>query len=97
VFDFLLYAASALLVLVWIRVELIAKQLSALHEGLASLQRELGVSPPLSPEPSTKVRQLAVDPKAKIEAIKTYRRESGADLRQAKRIVEQLRSSRSDA
>ena len=95
--EFLPYAAGVLLVLIWIRVELLAKQISNVHEEVAGLRRDLGLSPPLSLEPSEKVRQLAKNPSDNIEAIKTYRTESGADLRQAKQVVEHLRKSASDA
>jgi ribosomal protein L7/L12 len=95
--ELLPYAAAALLVLLWIRVELISKQLTNLRQELAALLRHHGLAAPLSTEPSEKVRQLASDPKGLIEAIKTYREESGADLRQAKEVVESLRAARGDA
>ena len=89
--DLLPYLGFALLLLILFRVERIGKQISQLSEQIDGLNRELGAAPPLSPEPSKLVRQLALDSSKKIEAIKAYRRESGADLRKAKQVVEQLR------
>jgi ribosomal protein L7/L12 len=97
VIELLPYATVALLVLALIRVELISKQIAGLREELAALHRHHGLADPLSAEPSQKVRQLAADPKGLIEAIRTYRQESGADLRRAKEVVEGLRTTRGDA
>ena len=83
--------------LVWFRIERIGAQVSHLNEQLENLRRELGVSPALSPEPSERVRQIASDSKRTIEAIKTYRQESGTDLKKAKQVIEQLRAVRGDA
>jgi hypothetical protein len=95
--DLLPYAAGALLLLIWLRVELIAKQTSSVQEEIANLRRDLGLSAQLSVEPSEKVRELAKDPRAKVEAIKTYRMESGADLRQAQAVIQRLQGSAGDA
>lgn len=46
--------------------------------------------PEVLPSPSIGVRQLAGEGKA-IDAIKLYRRESGASLREAKNVVDRLR------
>ena len=91
------YFAGALLVLIWFRVERTASQISDLQEQLAELRREFGLAPQLSAEPSAQVKKLAENSTRTIEAIRTYRTESGADLRTAKKIVEQLRSIRRDA
>ena len=91
------YFAGALLLLIWFRVERTAAQLSALQEQFEALRRGLGQVPPLCDEPSERVRELAADSKKKIEAIRAYREESGADLKRARQVVEQLRSARSDA
>ncbi len=41
-----------------------------------------------APPPSERVRAIAQDPKRKIEAIKLYREETGAGLKEAKEAVE---------
>ncbi|MDE2145346.1 MAG: hypothetical protein KGJ24_01510 [Burkholderiales bacterium] len=95
-FDMLPYFAGALLLLIWFRVERSAAQLSALQEQLAGLRRDLGLAPALSVEPSRQVRDLAVDSKRTLEAIKAYRADSGADVKRARQVIEQLRSGRGD-
>jgi ribosomal protein L7/L12 len=41
-------------------------------------------------EPSDRVKELARDPKAKIEAIKAYREQTGLGLKEAKKVVDSL-------
>ena len=43
---------------------------------------------------SDRVKQLAVDPSQKIEAIKVYREETGASLAEAKEAVEEFINSK---
>lgn len=95
--EMLPYIAIALVLLIWFRVERISSQVSQVQETLFEMRRELGLTPKLSLEPSNEVRNLASDPDKTIEAIKTYRMQSGADLKTAKNVVEQLGSARSDA
>jgi hypothetical protein len=84
------YVLIVLVVLVWLRAERLSAQITRLHEELAQLRRDLGVAPPLSPQPSARVRALALDTQTRTEAIRAYREESGADVRHAVRVVEQL-------
>ena len=95
--EMLPYFIGALLVLIWFRVERTASLIAELQEQVAGLHRELGLAPQLSAEASAQVRSLSEDSTKMIEAIRTYRAESGADFRTAKKVVEQLRSARSDA
>jgi ribosomal protein L7/L12 len=88
------YFAVALLVLIWFRVERTAWHISELQEQLAKLRRDLGLALQLSTEPSEQVHNLAANSAKTIEAIKTYRMESGADLKTAREVVEQLRNPR---
>lgn len=68
----------------------LGRRVRSLEQQMSVLQRHLGlISPPLY-SPSDRVKQLAADPKRKLEAIKAYREESGLGLREAKRIVEEL-------
>jgi hypothetical protein len=65
------------------------------HDGLFlcrdALLRHLNVDPMTAPgPPSDRVKELAADPKRRIDAIRLYRSETGADLRQAKAIVESI-------
>jgi hypothetical protein len=88
--EFTPYLLVLLVVLMWLRAERLSAQITRLHEDLAQLRRDLGVAPPLSPQPSARVRALAADTQTRTEAIRVYREESGADVRQAVRVVEQL-------
>lgn len=74
---------------------------SVLPQGVVPgvIQRYVGVLPshvlcrPCSSlEPSAEVIELARAGK-EIDAMRVYRRESGADLRQAKKVVDEARSS----
>jgi len=95
--EFLPYVAGVLLVLIWVRVEMIAKHVAVIQEDIAKTTRAFGLSAPLSAEPSERVKQMAADPRKTIEALKTYRQESGADIRQALLILKRLRAPHSDA
>jgi hypothetical protein len=88
--EFTPYLLIVLVVLLWLRAERLSAQITRLHEDLAQLRRDLGVAPPLSPQPSARVRALAVDTQTRTEAIRAYREESGADVREAVRVVDQL-------
>ena len=44
--------------------------------------------------PSQRVRDLAQDREKKVEAIKVYREETGAELKEALEVIDQLRSQR---
>ncbi|MFG6412521.1 hypothetical protein ACG02S_01265 [Roseateles sp. DC23W] len=68
-----------------LRVE---RRVSQLQAQQAELIRHLGLVP--DTEPSFEVRALARDPKRRIEAIKLYRRQSGAELRDARQVVDGL-------
>ena len=44
--------------------------------------------------PSNRVRELAADPKTRIEAMRAFREEAGVDVRVAKAVVDSLADSR---
>jgi ribosomal protein L7/L12 len=52
-----------------------------------------GVDPLRTIEPSAQVRSLARDPERYIEAIRAYRMQSGAGLREARAVVDSLRAA----
>jgi ribosomal protein L7/L12 len=68
----------------------LGSRVQSLEHQVSALRRHLGLAPPLLYAPSDRVKQLAADPKRKIEAIKVFREESGLGLREAKTIVEEL-------
>lgn len=66
------------------------RRVQYLESQMSALRRHLGLAPPPLYSPSERVKQLAADPKRKIEAIKVFREESGLGLKEAKTIVEEL-------
>lgn len=93
----LIYVILFGLLLIWLEVRRLSAHLEATHEQLLQARRDLGQLPPLSDEPSEEVRVLAADVNRRIEAIKLYREQSGADLKLASAVVERLRAQRGDA
>jgi Ribosomal protein L7/L12 C-terminal domain len=71
-------------------LSLLGRRVQSLEQQMSALRRHLGLAPPLLYTPSDRVKQLAADPKKKIEAIRVFREESGLGLREAKTIVEEL-------
>lgn len=57
---------------------------------LHDLVNHFGIRSAVLPAPSDDVKALAADPKKKIEAIRAYRQQSGAGLREAKEAIERL-------
>ena len=67
------------------------RRMRRLEGALERLSRHIGALPPLTAEPSQRVKELAVMPGRKIEAIRALREEMGVDLKQATQIVESLK------
>lgn len=68
----------------------LGSRIQSLEYQLLALRRHLGLASPPLYSPSDRVKQLAADPKRKLEAIKVFREESGLGLREAKTIIEEL-------
>jgi hypothetical protein len=67
------------------------RRLGNLERSLDALLRQLQIAPTAEPgPPSDRVRELAADPKRKTDAIRLYRRETGADSLRAKAVIEAL-------
>ena len=66
------------------------RRMRRLESALDRLSRHVGARPPLTAEPSQRVKDLAVMPGKKIEAIRALREETGVDLKQATQIVDSL-------
>lgn len=80
-----------LLIILCISMFRMERRLGTLERNLHALLRQSHVDPLADPgPPSERVKELAADPKRKIDAIRLYRRETGADLRQAKARVESI-------
>ena len=71
------------------RLDLILRQLLFLQRQADLALTHLGIQPPPEHSPlSERVKELAANPARKIEAIKVYREETGAGLKDAKDAVE---------
>ena len=54
---------------------------------------KLGIDPNVRIAPSSHVMSLAADPRKRIEAIKAYREQTGAGLKEAVEVVDKLAAS----
>jgi ribosomal protein L7/L12 len=89
--DFFSVGTPILLIVLCFSLFRSERRLAALERNLGALLRHLNVDPTAAAgPPSDRVKALAADPKRKIDAIRLYRRETGADLRQAKAMVESI-------
>jgi ribosomal protein L7/L12 len=71
------------------RLDTILRQMLLLQRKADLALTHLGVPPPPDHSPlSERVKELAAHPAQKIEAIKAYREETGAGLKEAKDAVE---------
>jgi ribosomal protein L7/L12 len=77
------------------RLDLILRQMVLLQRKADLALTHLGIQPPPYPSPlSERVKELAADPQRKIEAIKVYREETGAGLKDAKDAIEKWRQEK---
>ena len=87
------WLAMGALLLIWFTVTRIERRLDKQEMRVDLLLRQAGIDPSRPAEPSDHVKLLAQQPSQRIQAIKAYRRETGADLRSAKAVIESLQSS----
>jgi hypothetical protein len=69
-------------------------RIGRMERKLNALLRHHGVDPTQGLPLSDRVKQLAGDPSRKVEAIKAYRKETGARLAEAKEAVEAFINSK---
>lgn len=75
-----------------LRLDAILHQMLLLQRKADLALTHQGIQPPPEHSPlSERVKELAADPRRKIEAIKAYREETGAGLKEAKDAVEKWR------
>jgi ribosomal protein L7/L12 len=67
-------------------------RLAEVERKINLLLEKLGVDPHASVAPSQAVEELARDPARKIAAIRRYRRETGAGLKDAAKVIEAIRT-----
>jgi ribosomal protein L7/L12 len=75
----------------------IERRQSQIEQSLLVLSRHLGLVGEAGSAPSERVRGLAADRGRYVEALKAYREETGADLKQAQRVVDPLRAGAREA
>jgi hypothetical protein len=80
-------AAAVTLVCIAIVLAQIQRRLAGADRKLDALLRHLNIAAP-GLGLSDRVRALARDPAKKIEAIKAHREETGAELAEARQVVE---------
>jgi low affinity Fe/Cu permease len=78
----------AVLFVLQLAVSQIVGRLSRLERKLNAVMRRFDLDPDEVPALSDRVKEIARDPSRKIAAIKVYREETGATLREAKTAVE---------
>lgn len=71
----------------------VTSRMRQLGKKLDDIAAHLGVYPVVHQEPSAEVRLMAVDPTRYIEAIREYRRQTGADLRSARATIDGIRKA----
>ena len=54
------------------------------------LLHHFNIDPATGLAPSERVKQLAADPKRRIDAMKAYREDTGAELHDAKSVIDAL-------
>jgi ribosomal protein L7/L12 len=95
----LLFALGIFVVLVVSSAATTAR-IQSIERKLNALLAHHGVNPTQGLALSDRVKELAADPRRKIEAIKVYREETGAGLAESKEAIEayqlQMRSGAAD-
>jgi hypothetical protein len=75
--------AGVLLLIVWYALARIERRLREQDHKLNLLLHQAGIDLLRPAEPSERVKTLAQQPSQRVEAIRAYRQETGADLRAA--------------
>lgn len=66
------------------------RRMHKMEQSLSALLRHFNIDPLAFAPPSDRVKELAADPARKIEAMRVYRQETGADLKAAKSMIDSL-------
>jgi ribosomal protein L7/L12 len=86
--------AIGILLVVLVSYANMTARLRGIERKLNALLQHHGVEPARGLPLSDRVKELAADPRRKIEAIKVYREETGAGLAEAKEAVEAFINNR---
>ena len=79
-----------ILVWVWWSTVSLDRRLRSVDRNVSALLRHFNIDPTAVAPPSDQVKLLAADPARRIEAMRLYRQETGADIRAAKAMVDTL-------
>jgi len=66
------------------------RRIQELERKLNLVLTHLGIDPSVRVAPSSHVIDLATDPRKRIEAIKAYREQTGAGLKEALAIIDEI-------
>jgi ribosomal protein L7/L12 len=66
------------------------RRMQELERKLDLVLTHLGIDPSMRVAPSSHVIDLATDPRKRIEAIKAYREQTGAGLKEAVALIEEI-------
>jgi ribosomal protein L7/L12 len=72
------------------------RRIQEVERKLHLVLTHLGIDPNVRVAPSSHVMSLAADPRKRIEAIKAYREQTGAGLKEAVEVVDKIAASAKD-
>jgi ribosomal protein L7/L12 len=70
-----------------------ARRIQELERKLNLVLAHLGIDPTTQVAPSSLVKSLAADPKQRITAVKAYRAQTGAGLKEAVAVIDKIAAS----
>ena len=73
------------------------RRIQEVERKLNLVLTHLGIDPNVPVAPSSHVTNLATDPRKRIEAIKAYREQTGAGLKEAMEVVDKIAASAKEA
>ncbi len=73
------------------------RRIRTIEHRLTLLLHHFGIDPTAYVPPSEQVRQLAADPRKKLQAVRLYCKETGADVKTSAAVVAALNSNSSTA
>jgi len=73
------------------------RRIQEVERKLNLVLAHLGIDPNVRVAPSGHVMSLAADPRKRIEAIKAYREQTGAGLKEAMEVVDKIAASAKEA
>lgn len=86
--------AGIVVLLFYFALHQVQRRQADLEHRLVEMSRRLGLVAEAGSEPSEKVQRLAADRSTYVEALRTYRTETGSDIKQSKRVIDPLRPRR---